>query len=205
EGSLNFAVTNTIGSFLILTGIALVYGRTGALNLAQIAGALSHGPHDGLVIVAFCLLAAGFFVKAAVVPFHFWLADAYAVAPTPVCLLFAGAMSELGIYAVGRIWFGGFADALAAHADGLRAVLIGAGCLTALLGAVMCALQDHVKRLLAFATIAYVGVFLIGLGLLTSDGIAGAAIYIVADGLGKAALFAAAGIVQHRRRSVSLR
>jgi multicomponent Na+:H+ antiporter subunit D len=205
EGSLNFAVTNTIGSFLVLTGIALVYGRTGALNLAQIAGSLSNGPHDGLVIVAFCLLAAGFFVKAAVVPFHFWLADAYAVAPTPVCLLFAGAMSELGIYAVGRIWFDGFADALAAHADGLRAVLIGAGCLTALLGAVMCVLQDHIKRLLAFATIAYVGVFVIGLGLLTADGLAGAAVYIVADGLGKAALFAAAGIVQHRWRSVSVR
>jgi multicomponent Na+:H+ antiporter subunit D len=204
EGSLNFAVTNTIGSFLILTGIALVYGRTGSLNLAQIAGSLSDGPHDGLVVVAFCLLAAGFFVKAAVVPFHFWLADAYAVAPTPVCLLFAGAMSELGIYAVGRIWFGGFADALAVHADGLRTVLIVAGCLTALVGAVMCVLQDHIKRLLAFATIAYVGVFLIGLGLLTSDGVAGAAVYIVADGLGKAALFGAAGAVQHRRRSVSL-
>src|SRR5215216_1850073 len=205
EGSLNFAVTNTIGSFLILTGIALVYGRTGALNLAQIAETLLDGPHDGLVVVAFSLLAAGFFVKAAVVPFHFWLADAYAVAPTPVCLLFAGAMSELGIYAVGRIWFDGFADALAVHTGGLRDVLILAGCLTALVGAVMCVLQDHIKRLLAFATIAYVGVFLIGLGLLTSDGVAGAAVYIVADGLGKAALFGAAGIVQHRRRSVSQR
>ena len=59
EGSLNFAVTNTIGSFLILTGIALVYGRTGALNLAQIAHGLAAGPSDGLVVVAFCLLAAG--------------------------------------------------------------------------------------------------------------------------------------------------
>src|SRR5215217_434931 len=205
EGSLNFAVTNTIGSFLILTGIALVYGRTGALNLAQISEALPNGPSDGLVVVAFCLLAAGFFVKAAVVPFHFWLADAYAVAPTPVCLLFAGAMSELGIYAVGRIWFDGFADALVAHGDGLRTVLIVAGCLTALVGSVMCILQDHIKRLLAFATIAYVGVFLIGLGLLGSDGVAGAAVYIVADGFGKAALFAAAGIVQHRRHHVSLR
>jgi len=205
EGSLNFAVTNTIGSFLILTGIALVYGRTGALNLAQIAGTLNGGPADGLVVVAFCLLAAGFFVKAAVVPFHFWLADAYAVAPTPVCLLFAGAMSELGIYAVGRIWFDGFGDALAVHAEGLRTVLIVAGSLTALVGGVMCVMQDHIKRLLAFATIAYVGVFLIGLGLLTSDGVAGAAIYIVADGLGKAALFGAAGIVQHRRQSVSVR
>src|SRR4051812_7896933 len=198
EGSLNFAVTNTIGSFLILTGIALVYGRTGALNLAQIAGTLNGGPADGLVVVAFCLLAAGFFVKAAVVPFHFWLADAYAVAPTPVCLLFAGAMSELGIYAVGRIWFDAFGGALGDHVDSLRFVLIVAGCLTALLGGAMALAQDHLKRLLAFATIAYVGVFLIGLGLLTPTGVAGAGIYIVADGLGKAGLFAAVAIVQHR-------
>ena len=203
EGSLNFAVTNTIGSFLILTGIALVYGRTGSLNLAQIGGALEAQPVDGLVVVAFALLSAGFLVKAAVVPFHFWLADAYAVAPTPVCLLFAGAMSELGIYAVARIWFDGFAGVLGPQADSLRLVLILAGSLTALVGAGMCFAQDHLKRLLAFATIAYVGVFLIGLGLLTAEGVAGAAIYVVADGFGKAALFAAVAIVQHRRRRVS--
>jgi multicomponent Na+:H+ antiporter subunit D len=198
EGSLNFAVTNSIGSFLILTGIALVYGRTGALNLAQIGGALSMRSPDGLVVVAFVLLAAGFLVKAAVVPFHFWLADAYAVAPTPVCLLFAGAMSELGIYAVGRIWFDAFAGALGDHTDSLRLVLILAGCMTALLGGVMAIVQDHLKRLLAFATVAYVGVFLIGLGLLTPTGIAGAGIYVVADGFGKAGLFVAVAIVQHR-------
>jgi multicomponent Na+:H+ antiporter subunit D len=203
EGSLNFAITNTIGSFLILTGIALLYGRTGALNLAQIGGALEAHPVDGLVVVAFALLTAGFLVKAAVVPFHFWLADAYAVAPTPVCLLFAGAMSELGIYAVARIWFDCFAGALGPQEESLRIVLICAGSLTALVGAAMCFAQDHLKRMLAFATIAYVGVFLIGLGLLTSEGVAGAAIYVVADGFGKASLFAAVAIVQHRRRRVS--
>ena len=203
EGSLNFAVTNTIGSFLILTGIALVYARTGALNLGQIGDSLAGGPADGLVIVAFALLASGFLVKAAVVPFHFWLADAYAVAPTPVCLLFAGAMSELGIYAVARIWFDSFAAGLGSHEEALRTVLIVAGSATALVGAAMCFAQDHLKRMLAFATIAYVGVFLIGLGVLSPEGVAGAAVYVVADGFGKAGLFAAVGIVQHRRRRVS--
>jgi multicomponent Na+:H+ antiporter subunit D len=204
EGSLNFAVTNTIGSFLILLGIGLTYARTGALNLAQIGASLAAGPSpDGLVVVALVLLACGFLVKAAIVPFHFWLADAYAVAPTPVCLLFAGAMSELGIYAVGRIWFAGFGDALASQADELRVVLIAAGCLTALVGAAMCLAQDHLKRMLAFATISYAGVFLIGLGLLTTDGVAAAGLYVVADGFGKAALFAAVGIVQHRLRQTS--
>jgi multicomponent Na+:H+ antiporter subunit D len=203
EGSLNFAVTNTIGSFLILTGIALVYGRTGSLNLAQVGAVLAQRPADGLVVVAFALLVAGFLVKAAVVPFHFWLADAYAVAPTPVCILFAGAMSELGVYGVARLWFDSFAGVLGPHSDALGLVLIVAGSITAITGASMALAQDHLKRLLAFATIAYVGVFLIGLGLLTPAGVAGAAIYVVADGFGKAALFGAVAIIQHRRGTIS--
>jgi len=204
EGSLNFGVTNVIGSFLILIGLGLTYARTGALNLAQIGDALgAGGPPDGLVVVAFSLLACGFLIKAAAVPFHFWLADAYAVAPTPVCLLFAGAMSELGIYAVGRIWFAAFEPALGEGAPELRVVLIIAGCLTALVGAVMCLAQDHLKRMLAFATISYVGVFLIGLGLLSPVGVAGAALFVAADGFGKAALFGAVGVLQHAGRQVS--
>jgi multicomponent Na+:H+ antiporter subunit D len=90
QGALNFAITNSLGAFLLLWGIALLYGRTGALNLAKIGQSLVQGPVDALVITAFILLAAGFFVKAAIVPFHFWLADAHAVAPTPVCILFSG-------------------------------------------------------------------------------------------------------------------
>jgi multicomponent Na+:H+ antiporter subunit D len=105
EGALNFAIINTVGGFLVVSGIGLLYGRTGALNLAQIGGALSKAQPDGLVIVAFSFLVTGFFVKAAVVPFHFWLADAYAVAPTPVCVLLSGVMSELGLYAVARLYW----------------------------------------------------------------------------------------------------
>jgi hypothetical protein len=56
EGSLNFAVTNTIGSFLAVIGIALVYARTGALNIAQAGHVLDHGHVDGLVVVALAFL-----------------------------------------------------------------------------------------------------------------------------------------------------
>jgi multicomponent Na+:H+ antiporter subunit D len=205
EGSLNFAITNSIGSFLLLTGIALVYGRTGALNLAQAGQALSHGPADGLVVVAFALIAAGFLVKAAIVPFHFWLPDAYAVAITPACLLFSGAMSELGLYGLGRVYFTVFSGPLGAHREALEAILIGAGVVTALLGAGMALAQDHLKRLLAFATVSYMGIFLIGLGTLGADGIAATTIYVIGDGCAKAALFACVGIVQHRLGGVTQR
>ena len=59
EGALNFAITNSIGAFLVLIGIGLLYGRTGALNLAQIGQALASGPADGLVIVALALITGG--------------------------------------------------------------------------------------------------------------------------------------------------
>jgi multicomponent Na+:H+ antiporter subunit D len=202
EGSLAFAITNSIGSILLLFGIALLYGRTGALNLAQIGRTLAEGPADGLVVVSYALLAGGLLVKAAAVPFHFWTADAYAVAPTPVGLLLGGAFSELGLFGLARVHWTVFHDVLAADEPRLRAILVGLGVLTALVGAVMCAAQHHLKRLLAFATIAHVGLFLAGIGLLDADGLAGAAVWIVGDGLVKAALFATVGLLNDRFATV---
>jgi multicomponent Na+:H+ antiporter subunit D len=198
QGALNFAVTNSLGAFLVLSGIGLLYGRAGALNLAQLGRTLAEAPADRLVVVAFALLLVGFLVKAAVVPFHFWLADAYAVAPTPVCVLLAGVISELGVYAVARVYWTVFSDPFAPYASRLRALLLGAAVLTALLGGVMCVVQHHLARLLAFATVSHVGLTLAGVALLEPTGLGGAALYAAADGMVKAALFVLVGIVAHR-------
>lgn len=202
QGALNFAVTNTVGALFVLHGIALIYARTGALNLAQAGRTLAAQPLDGLVIAAFVLITVGFLVKAAVVPFHFWLADAHAVAPTPVCVLFSGIMVELGLYAVARIYWTIFAAPLGAHAAALRAVLVGAGVLTALVGALMCFAQHHLKRLLAFSTVSHMGLMLIGFALLAPGALAGLAIYAAGHGLVKSSLFLGAGILLHRFGSV---
>jgi multicomponent Na+:H+ antiporter subunit D len=197
QGALNFAVTNTVGGFLALSGIGLLYGRTGALNMAQIGNSL-HGRADTLVIVSFLLIMCGFLVKAAIVPFHFWLADAHALAPTPVCVLFSGVMVELGLYAVMRVYWTIFAGSFAESAGGLRLILVGAGVLTALLGGVMCFAQRHLKRLLAYSTISHMGVMLIGFGLLVPVGLAGTHLYMLAHAMVKSALFLCSGILLHR-------
>jgi multicomponent Na+:H+ antiporter subunit D len=203
QGALTFAVSNTVGAVFLLFGIALLYARTGALNLAQIGDYLGHRPADGLVIGAFAFLAIGFMVKAAVVPFHFWLADAYAVAPTPACVIFSGVMSDLGVYAIARVYWTMFDGALHPHLEELRIVFLGLGGLTAVWGALMCMAQHHVKRLLAFVTISQIGVALIGVGLFTSEGVAAAALLILADGLLRAGLFVVIGAVIHRVGSVN--
>jgi multicomponent Na+:H+ antiporter subunit D len=202
-GTLNFAVSNSVGAFLILIGIGLLYARTGALNMAQIGETLARGPADALVIGALTFMTVGFLTKAAVVPFHFWLADAYSVSPTPVCLLLSAAMSELGLYALARVYWTVFSDVLAPVAGAVTAVLVFLGVVTALLGALLCFAQRHLKRMLAFATISHVGLFLIGIALLDAGALGGVAIYVVSDGAVKAALFVGVGVIQHRAGTVS--
>ena len=201
QGALNFAISNSVGAYLMLSGIALVYGRTGALNMAQIAASLARHRPDGLVVVAFLLVISGLLIKSAVVPFHFWLADAHAVAPTPVCVLFSGVMVELGLYGIARVYWSVFGTALG-HRPQISAVLEVLGLLTAVVGAVFCFRERHIKRLLAFSTISHSGLFLTGVALLTPLGLTGAAVYIAGHALVKGALFLCTGIVLHRLHSV---
>src|SRR5487761_1251562 len=202
QGALNFAITNSVGAYLSLSGIALIYGRTGALNMAQIGTSVARHPADRLVVVAFLLVLAGLLIKSAIVPFPFWLADAHAVAPTPVCVLFSGVMVELGLYGIARVYWSVFGEALG-HRAAISHVFLGLGLLTAVVGALSCFRERHVKRLLAFSTISHAGMFLVGIALLTPLGLAGAAVYVAGHALVKGALFLCTGIVLHRLGSVN--
>jgi multicomponent Na+:H+ antiporter subunit D len=202
HGALVFGIVNTLGASFSLVGIALLYARTGELNMALVGERLRAGPSpaDQLVTVACALLLAGVLVKAAAVPFHFWTADAEAVAPTPVCALISGAMVALGVYAVARWWWVLFVDVLAPET--MRHALLGVGAVTAAVGAVMCVGQRHIKRLLAYSTISHVGLFLLGVALLDEHGLTAAALYVVGHACVKGALFLGSGVLLNRFRTV---
>lgn len=203
QGAINFAVSNSLAGMVVLFGVALVYARTGALNLAQIGQYLAGRRADGVVVVAFALLIGGFLIKAAAVPFHFWVPDAYGAAPIPACVLFSGVMSELGLFAVARVWETAFSGLGGGAGHGLRFVLIGFGILTAVVGPLMALVQTHLKRMLAFLTMSHLGLYLIGFGLLSPLGLAGASLLAVGVGLAKAAMFFGVGALQKQRGSVN--
>ncbi|MFG2633883.1 complex I subunit 5 family protein [Streptomyces sp. NPDC048362] len=206
QGALTFGVVNSLGAYAMLMGIGLLYARTGELAMTKIGRGLDtaagHGGPDALVLASFVLVMTGLLVKAAAVPFHFWLPDAHAVAPTPVCMLLSGVMVELGAYGVWRVYGTVFAGPGGIPAADLTRALVTLGTLTAATGAVMCWYQRHIKRLLAYSTVAHTGLFLVGLGVLTPEGDDGVALYLLGHAGVKAALFACTGVLLDRFGSV---
>ena len=203
QGALTFAVVTSLGAYAMLMGIGLLYARTGELAMTQIGRGLDrHGGPDALVLAGFVLVLTGLLVKAAALPFHFWLPDAHAVAPTPVCMLLSGVMVELGTYGVWRVYGSVFSGPGGVPAEALTRVLVVLGVLTAVIGAVMCWYQRHLKRLLACSTVAHTGLFLIGIGVLTPEADDGVALYVLGHAGVKAALFACTGVLLDRYGSV---
>jgi multicomponent Na+:H+ antiporter subunit D len=194
EGALAFTVINTTGSYLILGGIGLIYCEVGALDFSALARGVAAAPDNPVIMASFAFLTSGLLIKGAQVPFQFWLADAHAVAPSPVSVIFSGAMVSIGIYGVAKLVWTVFAPSPEIHAV-VHRLLLGMGVASAIVGGVMALIQRHIKRLLAFSTISHVGIMVIGLALLSRGGLSGLFVYIVGHGLVKAALFMVAGIL----------
>jgi multicomponent Na+:H+ antiporter subunit D len=221
RAALQYAVLNLIGSAVMLLAIGGLYATTGTLNMADMARRLADPAAFGIdpapVLGLSAVLLVVFLLKAGVVPFQFWVPDAYRAAPAPVTAVLAGVVKKVGVYAVIRLYFTVFAAApLTVSLPGLRGspelgflaffgpVLFVLAAASAVLGGIGAIDQPDLEGLLAYSSIAQIGFIVLPLAIAATAtdpavrtvGLAAALVYSINHGLAKALLFLAAGTVE---------
>ncbi|GAA2096196.1 MULTISPECIES: Na+/H+ antiporter subunit D [Brevibacterium] len=198
RAGVTYIVISLVSSVLFLSAIALIYGATGTVNMAQLAGRLSELPVDIQLILHISLLL-GFGVKAAVFPLSFWLPDSYPTAPAPVTAVFAGLLTKVGIYAIIRT------ETVLFSTSSLRVPLLIIAGLTLIVGILGAIAQSDIKRMLSFTLVSHIGYMLFGVAMGTVEGVHAAIYYTLHHIVAQTALFLAIGLIEMRGGSTSLR
>lgn len=193
EASFKYIVLGSVSSSLILIALALMYGVTGALNMAQVSARVADIGMDAPLLLAFGLFICGFAFKAALVPFHAWLPDAHPAAPAPVSAMLSGVLIKaIGVYVLARLIFNVFGPA-----PNVLQLLCWLGLLSMVVGALMAVGQQDIKRMFAYSSISQVGFIVLGLGLATPLGLVGALYHLVNHSLFKSLLFLNSGAIEY--------
>lgn len=198
RAGMTYVVTSLLSSVLLVTVVGLVYAATGTVNLADAAVRLQDVPEGVRLVLGLTMLVV-FGIKAAMFPLFSWLPDSYPTAPAPVTAVFAGLLTKVGVYAIIRtqgLLFPGL--------DVIGDALLVLGSLTMVVGILGALVQDDVKRVLSFTIVSHIGYILIGLGLFSVAGLAGAIVYTVHHIVVQTTLFLVAGLMERREGTSSM-
>jgi multicomponent Na+:H+ antiporter subunit D len=197
RGGTTYIVTSLLSSILLLTSIALVYGATGTLNIAQLSERTSGLPDELESWLSVVLLVA-LSIKAAIVPMHWWLPESYPPAPAPITAVFAALLTKVAVYAVIRT------QSLLFPREDPWLLLLGLAALTFVVGSIGALAQKNLHGVLSFLLVAHIGFMLLGLAVSSAAGIAGSVVYLVHHIVVQAALFLGVGLVERHRGTASL-
>lgn len=201
EAAFKYVVINVIGSTFLLMGIGLLYGELGTLNMAHLSIRAATAENGAVVTAVGALLMAAFAIKAALIPFHFWLPGAYAQLPSGVAVFFGAVMTKVGVYSMIRV----FTLVIGHDHEFIQPALLAMAGLSIVLGALGAIAQRDIRSVLTWDIISQVGYMIMGLALFTTASV-GAAIFFMLQYIPvKTALFSVAAAVERLRGTGSIR
>ena len=209
RAALNYLVMMHIGFMFLVAGFVMLFNATHSSSFDAIEYYFKLGNPLPLFVVLFI----GFGMKAGLFPMHIWLPEAHPAAPSHVSAIMSGVMIKTGIYGVVRLMQAIDANTELLYTIGLIVLL--SGIVTGLWGVIFAAMQNDVKRLLAYSSIENIGVILIGLGIAAvghaagSDligmcGMCGALLHTVNHSLFKTMLFFGAGNIYSKMHTTTM-
>jgi NADH-quinone oxidoreductase subunit N len=173
ESSLKYFLLGSFATAFFLYGVALMFGATGSTNIARISKVLLAGPIPLLAYVAVAFLFVGLGFKVAAAPFHIWTPDVYEGAPAPIVGFMSTAPKAAAFAVLLRVVF-------VINVPGVIWIIWVAAALSMTLGNVGALVQDNVKRLLAYSSIAHAGYLLMAFAAAPALGPSAAMFYTAA-------------------------
>jgi NADH-quinone oxidoreductase subunit M len=190
-----FVLVTLSGSLLMLVGVVAEYSYTGkhGFDLATLG---SHPPDPAIQFGLFFLFAIAFAIKTPLFPFHTWLPDAYAAAPTPMLVIFAGVMGKTGAYGFIRVILPLFPHPTSWWDwNTVMPVLAVAGIIW---GALMALTQRDMKMVVAYSSVSHMGFIILGIFAFNVQGLQGAILQMVNHGIIIPALFLMVAWIEDR-------
>ena len=167
ESAMKYFILGSFASAFLLYGMALVYGATGSTNIPEIASRIGNANFPALLLVGGAMMIIGFGFKVATVPFHIWTPDVYEGAPTPVTGFMAAGPKAAAFASFVRVFVLGFPLVAGAQASGYlhdswMTALTVMAILSMTVGNIVAIMQNNVKRMLAYSSIAHAGYAMVG-------------------------------------------
>ncbi len=187
EATIKYMIIGSLSSAFFLIGIALLYGATGTLNMADLASKIPSANHN-LVMMALAMIITGLGIEAEMFPLNGWTPDAYTGATHPVSVMFASVVVKAGFFALIRVVFLIFGAAT----EALQILMI-FGLLTLFVGESSALRQTDLKRMLAYSSIGQMGLLLVAFSLNNQTALVGGLYAMLNHAIAKGLLFMAAG------------
>jgi proton-translocating NADH-quinone oxidoreductase chain N len=195
NSTLKYLVMIIIASAFIVFGLSIVYGLTGSLNFWAVREALMVLADKNLLLIAFILIATGYAIEAAIVPFHFWLPDAYSASPSSSAAFLSALIDQGSYYVLIRVLVFILTPPDVLNWTFMLAVM---AALTMIVGNLFALIQDNVKRLIANICVADVGYNLVGITSVTALGLTGNLYFFLMGGITTALSFMAIGVISRQ-------
>ena len=200
DAGIKYVALNLVSTLIFLSGIGLLYGVTGTLNMADLREAVANAENQGLITVIAMMFMVGFGVKAAVFPLFFWLPASYHTPYFTISAVFAGLLTKVGVYAMMRM----FTLVFVGDVGFTHEILIWVSLLTMFTGVIGAAAQTDFRKILSFHIISQIGYMTLGLALFTPLALMGGVFYLVHHIIVKANLFFVAGLAKQYAGSTDL-
>ena len=145
EGAIKYVTMNLLASVIFLTAIAILYGLTGSLNMADLSLRVAEIENRGLVNVTAILFLVGFGIKSAVFPLYFWLPASYHTPPPAISAIFGGLLTKVGVYALLRVF-----TLIFIPDTFLSTVIMVIAILTILSGGIGALIQNNIRKVFSY-------------------------------------------------------